>query len=200
LERSSEGLLRSPPTWRDLTRWASNKWFGNRFGTFRTPNGVVTGIWALPRAWTRHWGSGDVLPNIRRIWGKVDISFGKRDQVDGLTVDNDPIVKPSIVADWRHLPFRDGQFGIGYWDPPYLGHIGSDGDVHYNRLDPCLHEICRVVNTLFILSPLIYPCPKGFRRAAVIAITMGSDKIIRSLQGFTRQDSLPETDTPRDAQ
>ena len=84
----------------------------------------------------------------------------------------------------------DNHFRSGYWDPPDLGFVGRDGDVHYKRLDPCLREICRVLSErLFILSPLVYPCPKEFHRSAVVAITMGPNKVIRCLQAFDRENA-----------
>lgn len=154
---------------------------------FLTPNNIYNGLWALPRPLTSHWGSGMVLKKIENLWGKCDVIFGKQDQVDGLTIDIDPATNPSIVANWENLPFSDNHFSIVYWDPPYLGYIGEDGDVHYSRLQKSFDEICRVIaERIFILSPLIYPCPLGFKREAVIAITMGPNKIIRSLQCFTR--------------
>jgi hypothetical protein len=126
--------------------------------------------------------------------GTVDITFGKQDQVSGFTVDSDPSTAPSLVADWSDMPLDDESFESGYWDPPYLGHVGEDGDVHYDRMDACLREITRVVaRRLHILSPLIYPCPKGWQRRAVIGVTYGPNKVIRALQTFDRdlQTSLP---------
>ncbi len=156
-------------------------------GTLKTPNGLLSGLWALPRPTTHHWGSGLVQQRINRVWGKPDICFGKRDQVDGLTVDLCFECLPVVVADWSALPFVDNSLRFGYWDPPYLGTIGKDGDVHYKRLDSCLSEICRVLSErIVILSPLVYPCPKGWEREAVIAVTMGPNKVIRCLQSFVK--------------
>lgn len=49
---------------------------------------------------------------------------------------------------------------------------------------------------LVILSPLIYPAPKGWRREAVIATTMGPNKVVRAVQSFVRkqQQVLPGLD------
>lgn len=162
------------------------------FGTFRTPNGFLSGLWALPRPLTRHWGQGEeLMQRIAATLGEPDIIFGKQDTSHGFTVDMDPATEPSVIADWSAMPFEDQQFRFGYWDPPYLGRIGEDGDVHYDRMDACLREICRVLEQrLVILSPLIYPCPKGWVREAVIAATMGPNKVIRAVQSFVRDQQV----------
>lgn len=159
------------------------------FGTFITPTGKVSGFWALPRPLTSHWGQGEeLMQRIGALWGEPDVIFGKQDQVSGLTVDMDPATEPSVVADWSALPFADRSLSFGYWDPPYLGSIGEAGDVHYDRMDPCLREICRVLDRrLVVLSPLVYPCPKGWTREGVIAVTYGPNKVIRAVQPFVRR-------------
>jgi hypothetical protein len=54
-------------------------------------------------------------------------------------------------------------------------------------MSKCLKEICRITSKrLYILSPLLYPCPKGWERHSIIAITYGPNKIIRALQGFNK--------------
>ena len=170
-------------------------------GTVTTPNGLLSGLWALPRPLTKHWGSGNIHARIKQVWGAPDIVFGKQDQIEPgtITVDKDPGVSPTIVADWASMPFKDKEFACGYFDPPYLGYIGEDGDVHYKRLDPCVREICRVLSKrLFILSPLVYPCPDGWHRIAVIATTFGPNKVIRSLQGFERDTEPAQSADLRD--
>ena len=157
-------------------------------GTLMTPNGLYSGLWALPRPTTKHWGSGLLLSRIEQVWGKCDVIFGKQDNVEGFTVDSDKSVNPSVVASWESMPFHNEQFGQGYWDPPYLGYIGDAGDVHYSRMEKCWHEISRVLSErLLIISPLVYPCLDGWKREAVIAVTMGPNKIIRCLQCFARE-------------
>lgn len=157
-------------------------------GTIRTSKGIYSGLWALQRPNTKHWGSGMLLKRIAAIWGRPSAIFGKQDQVDGLTIDSDESVRPSVVADWAALPFASNSLPSGYWDPPYLGYIGVDDDVHYSRLEHCRREISRVISEhLLILSPLVYPNLKGWKRTAVIAITYGPNKVIRCLQGYERE-------------
>lgn len=158
------------------------------YGTFVTPSGKQSGFWALPRPLTSHWGQGEeLMQRIAALWGEPDIIFGKQDTVAGLTVDADAAMEPSVVADWSAMPFVDKAYTFGYWDPPYLGHVGEDGDVHYDRMDACLREICRILSQrLVILSPLIYPCPPGWDREGIIAVTYGPNKVIRACQSFVR--------------
>ena len=151
-------------------------------------SGFVYGVWALPRPLTRHWGQGrELLERMNRAGWSPDVVFGKQDFIpDHVTsIDKDPDTHPTHIANWADLPFADDSFRTGYWDPPYLGYIGPDGDVHYDRLDASYREIGRVVSDrLVILSPLIYPALRGWRREAIIAITYGPNKIIRALQVF----------------
>lgn len=166
------------------------------YNCFYTPNGVVNGLWATDRPRTGHWGSGQVLDRLIALgdilhWSTPDIIFGKQDQVTGFTIDNDPAVRPSVVADWAALPFADAAFTYGFWDPPYLSTTDKNAMIHYNLLLPCLREICRVVaSRIAILHPMIYACPDGWRRSAVIAVTMGPMKVTRALQIFHRQDAI----------
>ena len=159
-------------------------------GTLVTPNGLYAGLWALPRPMTKHWGSGAVPSRIESVWGKIDIVFGMQDQVDDyFTVDCDAAVQPALVANWNNMPFMDKQFGMGYWDPPYLAYIDDEMGAHYRLLFPELREILRVCSQrLFILHPMVYPTPKGWRRICMIAITMGPRKIVRMVQGFERME------------
>lgn len=146
---------------------------------------------ALPRPRTGKWGSGVLLDRIEKIWGKMDVIFGKMDNVDGFTVDRNPEVNPSVVCDWADMPFEDRHFQQGYWDPPYIGWTDADKGIHYHRLEPCYREIQRIIaRRLFILSPLVYPAPIGFKRVAVVGVTYGPNKIIRALQGFERERNL----------
>lgn len=157
-------------------------------GSIRTPNGLLSGLWALPRPCTGHWGSGALLDRIEQVWGPMSVIFGKQDNVTGFTVDIAQSVAPTVAGDWESLPFPDLTFESGFWDPPYEGYIGPDGDVHYSRLEKSRIEICRVLSfRLLILHSLVYPCPVGWKREAVIAVTYGPNKVIRCLQSFVRQ-------------
>lgn len=135
---------------------------------------VTFDYWACRRPMTRHWGSGDVLGRMIAKFGKPDVCFGKQDQVsDFLSVDIDPIHRPSVLADWNKLPFADNQFDFGYWDPPYDKLYKSEG-----------REIWRTCKRIAILHTFIWPRAwlRGAHREAMIAVTMGPMKQIRCLQ------------------
>lgn len=152
---------------------------------------VLTDLWANPRPLSRKWGSGTLFDRLAEKFGRPDVAFGKQDQIpeDVDTVDSDPTVDPTHLCDWADMPFPDGRFEFGYWDPPYLATLDKDDGVHYKRLDPCYREIARVCSKrLAILHPLLYPKPKGFHRIAVLAITYGPNKVIRCLQVFERDE------------
>ena len=146
-------------------------------GSKMASSAVIFDMWAAPRPKTKHWGSGILLQKITDTLGKPDVSFGKQDQVDGFTVDIDPAVSPTVVADWRQLPFKDNQFEFGYWDPPYDKLYKPEGQ-----------EIWRCVRRIAILHTHIWPRAwlAGANREAMIAITLGPMKQIRCLQVFKK--------------
>ena len=165
--------------------------------TKRVLKGRVLGdLWALPRPMTGHWGSGTLFERLSESFGQPDVAFGKQDQIpEGVTtVDIDPRVEPTHVCDWAAMPFQDGEFKFGYWDPPYLATTDPEGMVHYTIHAPCYREISRVCShRLAILHPIVYPKPAGWHRVAVIGITFGARKIIRCLQVMDRDEVVNQT-------
>lgn len=55
----------------------------------------------------------DTTANTLKIWRESAYK-------PNLTVDIDPQFKPDIVADFRHLPFKNNSFDVVVFDPPYL--------------------------------------------------------------------------------
>lgn len=77
------------------------------YGTVYTPNGLLSGLWALPRPLTAHWGQGDeLMKRMTQLWGPFDVVFGKQDTVDGhgVSVDSDPESNPDVLSDWSDMP------------------------------------------------------------------------------------------------
>ena len=168
-------------------------------GTFRTPKGILSGLWATQRPLTGKWGSGQVFQRLESLsnavgWHPIDVVFGMQDQIPKrpnlTTIDKDPAVGATITADWNDLGrFEDHHFSYGYWDPPYFATRDEGRMIHYNRLQKCYAEIARVLKSrLAILHPLIYPNLDGWHRVAVIAVTFGPNKVIRALQVYERDE------------
>ncbi len=156
--------------------WAEDasgtSWFGRR---------VPTLFWAMDRPRTSVWGAGRVYARAKRMFGAADLVVGRSDGwfLGSITVDIRPEAAPTVVADWSHMPFRDGAFEQAFWDPFYDG-----------RYDPGLREILRVTRfRLLLLHTLIYPQAEGWFKEAMIAITLGPNKRIRCLQVWRRDGS-----------
>jgi len=54
----------------------------------------------------------DMTAGWRALWFEVD---------DAVLVDRRLECAPHVVADWKHLPFRDGSFDLVLFDPPHKG-------------------------------------------------------------------------------
>lgn len=100
-------------------------------------------FWACQRPLTHHWGSGDVFTRIEKNLGKIDVAFGKQDQIP----DTCFAVDKNNGYDWIKLPFKDNQFEFGYWDPPYDKMYKHEGI-----------EIWRCCKKLAILHKMIRIC------------------------------------------
>ena len=67
----------------------------------------------------------DACCGYKRMWKGKDIS-------NIVFVDIKKEVKPTLVADAKHLPFRDGIFNKIYCDPPHMlqHHAGPNSKIH----------------------------------------------------------------------
>lgn len=139
---------------------------------------VFTDLWATPRPRTHGWGCGELIKQLEAKFGSFDVFFGKTDGIpEGrYSIDSNSEVNPTLVADWRNLPFEDGHFHFGFWDPPY--------DKLY-RVE--LKEIARVCKRLALLHEFVQPLIDGWVRVAVIAITMGPNRRLRCLQVWQKE-------------
>jgi hypothetical protein len=138
-------------------------------------NEIKFDFWALARPMTKHWGSGGTLKRIEEHFGKIDIVFGKQDNIpeEYLAIDI------NTGYDWKQLPFKDNEFNFGYWDPPYDKLYKKEGQ-----------EIWRVVKKIAILHTFVYPISWFFnaKRIGMVACTYGPLKQIRILQIFEKKD------------
>lgn len=135
---------------------------------------VYFDFFPLPRPMTKHWGSGKIIARIRAVFGEIDLAFGATDGIP------DDILKIDLNTgfNWINLPFKDNEFGFGYWDPPYDKLYKPEGK-----------EIWRVCNKLAILHTYIYPTSwfKDAIRVGMVAVTYGPLKQIRCLQIFEKK-------------
>lgn len=138
---------------------------------------VFTDLWATPRPRTRKWGCGELIRQLEVKFGKFDAFFGKTDGVpeNAISVDINPDSKPTVVADWKSLPFEDETFGFVFWDPPY--------DRLYRQE---LKEIARVSKRMALLHEYVQPLIADWEREVVLGITMGPNRRIRCLQIWRR--------------
>lgn len=140
-------------------------------------------FWACQRPLTHHWGSGQVLSRLEKQFGKVDVVFGKQDQVP----DNYLAIDLNTGYNWVKLPFQDNQFEFGYWDPPYVDEKGKAKLFKKEGM-----EIWRCCKKIAILHTFIWPRAwlsqiGEAQRLGMIAVTMGPMKQIRCLQVFQKK-------------
>ena len=130
-------------------------------------------FWACQRPLTKKWGSGQVFNRIEKEIGKIDVAFGKTDNIP----DEVKAIDLNTGYNWNKLPFKDNEFEFGYWDPPYDKMYKHEG-----------MEIWRCCKRLAILHTYIFPRAwlKDAKREAMIAVTMGPLKQIRCLQVFRK--------------
>jgi len=139
---------------------------------------VFTDLWATPRPRTRRWGCAELIKQLEAKFGRFDAFFGKTDGIrpDAFSVDIDPTTNPTVVTDWKELPFPDSHFSFVFWDPPY--------DRLYRKE---LKEIARVSLRIALLHEYVQPLIDGWEREVVLGITMGPNRRIRCLQIWRRR-------------
>lgn len=81
---------------------------------------------------------------------------------EGIRVDIDPGARPDVIADGRHLPFRDGSIAAVLLDPPYSAHYAREFyGVEYPRPSHLLREAARVVRPGGRVGFVHYITPKA---------------------------------------
>lgn len=72
-----------------------------------------------------------LLPDARTAldstWGRGGFWKPAPAGIEVIGLDASPHGRPSVVGDFRHLPFRDGAFGAVIFDPPYLSNTSKGG-------------------------------------------------------------------------
>jgi len=85
--------------------------------------GKWTGFWACARPLGKYTGlwPSTLIERIFEFCGKPNTilePFGGKSKL-GVSVDINQDVRPTVVADAQHLPFRDSSFDMVLADPPY---------------------------------------------------------------------------------
>ena len=110
----------------------------------------------------------------------------------GVTVDIRPVCTPRVVADARHLPFRDNTFQWMLCDPPYsadyaenLYGTGSSYPSPHQLVNECL-RVLQVGGHLGFMHHMVPKFHKPGRMVGVWGITQGPGYNIRAWTLFTK--------------
>lgn len=98
---------------------------------------------------------------------------------------------PDVVADGRHLPFRDGSFRAVMIDPPYSVEYARDlYGIDYPRPSHLLAEASRVLEPcgrIGMLHFLVMPAPPGCEFVGVRGVTTGLGYRIRAFTFYQKR-------------
>jgi len=181
-ERPSVAVTQPTPT---PNRWAGGSGQYHQIGK--------TEVWALPRATGKYAQRfpGLLLERIKeRIGWEEPVLFVCSGLVkEGMSVDMNPAVRPTVLADACHLPFADSLFGIVICDPPYDESRAAYWGYPYPRPNIMAREAARVTRPeglLIVLHWLVLITPPEMERVAVVAVTNGPNMRIRALNAFRK--------------
>lgn len=122
---------------------------------------------------------------IRRHGFTPDLYVCDRTQRLGVTrVDNDPTVRPDVLADFTALPFADQSYDTVFFDPPYPPAVPN---VPYKK---GVRECARVARRVLITHmDRVTSCPPGFAFHHVMLTTHGFDAVTRATCFYVREGS-----------
>jgi len=161
------------------------------------PSGIITDLWALKRGFFKYHGSypENFIKRIRdnfigdeqilHVCGGI---FPKNPPKD-LTLDINPELKPSFVADALNMPFKSCSFENVVLDPDYDENEAKSHGYPYLPPQKVLAEsvrVCKVGGLIVMLHWLAMIKPKNCARIAVIGITTGANQRIRCCSIFRK--------------
>jgi len=113
----------------------------------------------------------------------------------GVGVDINREVKPTVIADAQHLPFRDNIADSVWIDPPYNEEYSKRYNCSYPSMFKILNEAVRVCkpDKFICFLHLVFPfTPKGTETETKIAVGIGPSKRLRVLSIFRKHRTLEE--------
>jgi SAM-dependent methyltransferase len=120
----------------------------------------------------------------------VHVCSGGLPPGEGIRVDRDPSAAPDILADGRHLPFRDGSIAALLIDPPYTNQYAAQFyGFDYPRPAHLLAEAARVVRPGGRIGFVHYITPrpaKGTRCVKVFGLSTGANMPMRAVTIYER--------------
>jgi SAM-dependent methyltransferase len=119
--------------------------------------------------------------------------------MEGVRVDVRAAARPTLIADGRALPFRDGSIAAALIDPPYTPHYARDlYGTDYPRPSHLLREVARVVKPCGRLGIVHYITPnppEGCHLVKVFGLSTGFGFPMRAVTIYEREQSaLPMTE------
>lgn len=130
----------------------------------------------FPRGWLRHVLKSRLLGDVKRD-EILHVCSGTLATSERWTVDIRVEARPTVVADGRQLPFRDGAFKAVLLDPPYTEEYARNlYGLKYPRASHLLREAARVTKPdgrIGILHIFVPFAPPGCSLVDVYGVTTG---------------------------
>lgn len=159
--------------------------------------GIVTDLWATKRAYAKYHGSypEGFIERLRANWigeeqilhvcGGIYPANPPRD----VTLDINPELKPTYVANALEMPFENSYFENVVVDPDYDEQEAAQRGYEYLPPQKLLAEcvrVCRVGGIIAMLHWLAMIKPENCKRIAIIGITTGANQRIRCCSVFRK--------------
>ena len=162
-------------------------------------NGWIVGTWAIGNFYKRkHAYYGEFPPSFLERVLKMFPDKKKRlfpfsgtlQRYDGMTVDLNPQLRPSVVASVESLPFESRSFDLIISDPPYTKEDSKKYGYPHPSKPKCLKELARVTEAggflvwLDLMVPLY--ANDDWELIGVVGLYTGTNRRFRATSLFQR--------------